>query len=181
MPFCTSLVRLADAEHGVLVAALGDGPADASRFEQVHRDHRGDDADRAAPADDAGDGFLVEAVLQRHHVAVGREVRRDQVRRPRGVVGLHRHHGDVERAPVGLQLGEVQDLRPGDDAALGRRHAVQLQPLGADGLDVLRPGVHQGDVLPELRQPAADIASQGACAHDRYPFCHSVIIAGHGR
>src|SRR5688572_4952577 len=57
-------VRLADAEHGVLVAAFRRGLADASGFVQVDRDHRGDGADHAPPADHAGDGLLVHAILQ---------------------------------------------------------------------------------------------------------------------
>ena len=58
-------VRLADAEHRVLFAAFRRGLADAAGFVQVERDHRGDRAHHAPPADHAGDGFLVHAVLQR--------------------------------------------------------------------------------------------------------------------
>src|SRR2546428_6259759 len=53
--------RLAAAQAGASVAALRHGPADAAGLVQVHRDHRGDRADRSSPADHAGDGFLVEA------------------------------------------------------------------------------------------------------------------------
>ena len=41
--------------------------------------------------------LLVQAVLQRHHEAVRREIRRDQRRRPFGVVGLDRDERDVDR------------------------------------------------------------------------------------
>src|SRR6185437_8166308 len=42
---------LADTEHGVLVAALGDGAADGGGLVHVDRNQRGDHADRLAPAD----------------------------------------------------------------------------------------------------------------------------------
>src|SRR5207237_4754542 len=75
-------VRLADAKHGVLLAAFADGAADAAGFVHVDRDERGDDADDAPPADDAGDGLFVQAVLQRDDEATTREVGRDQLGGP---------------------------------------------------------------------------------------------------
>ena len=165
---------LADAEHGVLVAALGDGPADAGGLEHVDRNQRGHHADRLAPADDARDTLLVQAVLQRHDVAVGRQVLLDQRRRPFGVVGLHRYEGDVDRllARQVLHLGEMHGLGVLDRDLLLRRHAVELQPAAADGLDVFRPEVDQRHVLAGMGEPSTDISTQGARADDRNPLTH---------
>ena len=142
-------MHLADAEHRVLVAALGDGAADAGGLEHVDRDQRGHHAHGLAPADHARDALLVQAVLQRHDEAVGRQVLLDQRRRPFGVVGLHRDEGDVDRllARQVLHLGEMHGLGVLDRDLLLRRDAIELQPAAADGLDVLRPEVDQGDVL----------------------------------
>src|SRR6185295_8453898 len=71
-------VRLTDAKHGVLVAALCDRAANPAGFVEVDRDHRRDDADGSPPSDDARDRFFVQAVLQRDDEALGREIRRDQ-------------------------------------------------------------------------------------------------------
>src|SRR3954469_2589111 len=166
-------VRLADAEHGVLLATLGDGAADSTRFVHVDRDERGDHADHAAPADDSRNRFLVQAVLQRDDEAARREIRRDQCSGPGGVVGLHRDEGDIDRR-LGerLHLGEVQGLRLLHREALGGRHAVELQAARADGFDVLRPGIDQRHVMPELREIAADIAAQGTGADYCDAFGH---------
>ena len=67
-------MRLADAEHGVL-AAFGRGLADAAGFVQVDEIIEAT-APTTRPADHAGDGFLVHAVLQRDDEAALGEVRR---------------------------------------------------------------------------------------------------------
>ena len=64
-------VRLADAEHGVLVAAFAHGAADARRPRTDRpRCIEATTPSVLAPADDAGDRLLVDAVLQRDDEAV---------------------------------------------------------------------------------------------------------------
>jgi len=65
----------------------------------------------------------------------------------------------------------MQDLRPCSEFLFGRE-PVELEPPGADRLDVLRPGIDQGDVVPEMGEVAADIPAERARAHDRDAFCH---------
>src|SRR5712664_3466024 len=151
-------VRLADAEDGVLIAALRDGPADAAGLVQVHRDHRGDHADGASPPDYAGDGFLVEAVLQRNDEAFRGQIWPDQGGRPQRVVGLDRDERDIDRPPgERLDFGQVQGLGALHREPLLGRHAVELQTARPDGFDMLRPRVDQRHVVPEVRERAADI------------------------
>ena len=90
-------MHLAGAEHRVLRPALACGAAHMPGLAQIDGDGAGDAADRFAPADHAGDRLLVHAVLQRDDEAVGRQVLRDQRRRPFGVVRLHADEGDVDR------------------------------------------------------------------------------------
>src|SRR6202043_4146445 len=73
-PLGDAAMDLADAEHRMLVAALGDCAANAGGLEHVDRDERGHHAHGLAPADDARDALLVQAILQRHDIAVGRQV-----------------------------------------------------------------------------------------------------------
>jgi len=72
-------------------------------------------AERLAPADDAGDGLLVHAILQRHHETVWRQILPDQHRRPGGVVGFHADESDVDRLFLGelLRVGDVERAQPG--------------------------------------------------------------------
>jgi hypothetical protein len=101
------------------------------------------------------------------------EVRRDERRRPARIVGLDRNHRHVDRiSRQGLHFGQVQGLRLPDDESLLRRDAVELKAARPDGLYVLRPGIDERDVVPEMRERAPDIASQGARPDDRNAFCH---------
>src|SRR5262249_54748964 len=115
-----------------------------------------------------------EAVLQRYHESVRREVLLDQRRRPFGVIGLHRHEGDVDRllARQPLHLGEVHGLGILDRDLLLRRHAVEGKTLAPDGLAVLRPEADQGDVLAGMGEPAADISAQRSNSDDCNPLAH---------
>ena len=61
--------------------------------------------------------------------------------------------GDVQRAHRHGELGDV----------LGVRDA---QPVLAHVLDVLGPGIDEGDVLAGLHHVRADVAADGACADD---------------
>ena len=89
------------------------GAADMARLEQLHADAAADHAaHRAAPADDARDAFLVDAVLRRHHEAARCQVLADHARRPHRVVRLHRDEGDVDRLLLRqlLHIGDVHGV-----------------------------------------------------------------------
>ena len=77
---------------------------------ELDGDHAGDAAHCLAPADDGGDAFFVDGVLQGNDETVRRQVLADQRRRPFGVVGLGRDDGDVDRllARQRFNLGQVQ-------------------------------------------------------------------------
>ena len=55
---------LAGPKHRVRSAVLGRAAVNEPGFRQIDGDARGDAAERLAPTDDAGDGRLVDAVLQ---------------------------------------------------------------------------------------------------------------------
>src|SRR6516225_1203061 len=55
---------LAGPKHGVRRAVLGGAAMNKPRLRQIDGDARGDAAKRLAPTDDAGDGRLVDAILQ---------------------------------------------------------------------------------------------------------------------
>ena len=59
-----SAMHLADPVDLVAGRVLGAGAADFAGRIEFGRQDRGDRADRPAPADDAGDRLLVDAVLQ---------------------------------------------------------------------------------------------------------------------
>ena len=89
------------------------------------------------------------------------------------VLQLHRDDRDVHRVLLGevLQLHQVDRVHP-DRAALLRRDAFQLQPMGADRLHVGRPPVDQRHVLSAARQVAAHLAADSARADRRDPGSH---------
>ena len=145
---------------------------------QVDDDGAGDAAQRLAPADDAGNGLLVHAVLQRHDEAVGRQVLPDQHRRPGRVVGLHAHEGDVDRLLLGelLHLGQVQRAhRHGElGDVLGVRDA---QPVRLHVVDVLGPGIDERHVLARLRHVRARIPADRSRPDDGNLAAHALLPA----
>ena len=171
-------VHLADAEHGMAGAMFAPGPADVARLAKFDRDGARDRAQRLPPADDAGDGLLIHAVLQRDDEAAGCEVLPDHRRRPGRVVGLGADEGDVDRPLLGeaLQLGHVQGTRRRRE--LG--HVAQVADAQARcpyRLDVLRPEVDEGHVLAGLCHMGAGIAADCARADNRNPGSHSSFSA----
>jgi hypothetical protein len=137
----------------------------------VHADAAGDAADHAPPADDAGDPLLVDAVLERDDEAAGNEVLADQRGGPDRVVRLGADERDVDRVfGEALDLVEVQRLRMDQVLALG---AFELEPVLLDRVDVLGPGIDERDILPRPSKVAADVAADGAGAHERQPLSHS--------
>ena len=166
-------MHLADDDGGVIPVERH-GPADAAGLVQVDREVVGEDAaHRATPADHAGDGLLVDGVLRRHDVALGRQVGPDQHRGPFGVVGLGGDDGDVDGALLGqaLHLRDVHGRHRDRDAFL-LGHAGEVQPPAADGLDMLGPWVDQRDVLPRTRQMPAEIAPHRPGTDDRDALAH---------
>ncbi len=171
-------VHLAGAEHGVRLAALAGATMDVAGRGQVDEDGAGDAAERLAPADDAGNGLLVHAVLQRHDEAVGRQVLPDQHRCPGRVVGLHAHEGDVDRLLLGelLHLGQVERAhRHGEFGdLLGVRDA---QPVRLHVVDVLGPGIDERHVLARPRHVRARIPADRSRPDDGNLAAHALLPA----
>ena len=120
--------------------------------------------------------LLVHAVLQRHDIAVGRQVLLDHHRGPGGVVGLGAHEGDVDRLLLGqlLHVGEVQ--RPHGHRELRHVHGVgDAQAVLAHMLDVLGPGVDERHVLARLHHVRARIAADRARPDDGYLAAHGLL------
>ena len=171
-------VHLADPVDLVARRVLAAGAADLAGRVELGRQDRGDRADRPAPADDAGDALLVDAVLQRHDIAGRRQILPDHRRRPLGVVRLDRDEGDVDRPLLRelLHLGQVQRLGLRDDRFL-RGDAFERQPVLADRLDMLGPRVDQRHVEPVMREVAAGIAADRAGPdHDDALVRHFVLL-----
>ncbi len=169
-------MHFAGAEHGVGRAVLGGAAMDVAGLRQVDGDAGGDAAERLAPADDAGDGFLVHAILQRHHKAVGREILPDQHGGPGGVVGLHADEGDVDRLFLGelLRVGDVQRAHRHGEFRL--RHGVgDAQAVLAHMLDMVRPRIDEGDVLAGLHHMRAGIAADRAGADKSDFLAHAFL------
>ena len=167
-------MHFTNPEDGVFVATLGDGPTDGAGFVHVNRDQRGDGADHPPPADHTGDFFLVQTVLQRHHITVGGEILADHHRRPFGVIGFHRQEGDVDRPLLiqVLQFGDVHGLGGGHGHLFVGGDAVQGQTMGADPRDILRPHVDQGHIVSMLGEMSAHVPAQRADPDDRDSLRH---------
>ena len=134
--------------------------------------------ERLAPADDAGDRLFVHAVLQRHDVAVRRQILPDQHGRPGRVVGLHADEGDVDR----LLLGELLRVRDMQRAHRNREFRDVLgvgdaQAVLAHVLDMLGPGIDEGDVLARLHHMGTGIPADGPRSDDRYLPTHAFLRA----
>src|SRR5262249_33644940 len=158
-------------EDRVAGPARLDGPGDVAGRVGVDADAAGDAADDAAPADHAGDSLLVDPVLQGDDEAARAEVLADQRRRPDRVVRLRADEGHLDRLlEEALRLVKVERGRVNEKLPLG---ALEVQPLPPDRLDVLRPGVDQGDVLTGPRQVTADVAADRAGAHERDSLAHA--------
>ena len=171
-------MHFAGAKHGVRGAVLAGAAVDVAGRGQIDRDAAGDAAERLAPADDAGDGLFVHAVLQRHHVAVRRQILLDQHGGPGGVVGLHADEGDVDRRLPGqlLRVGDVQrahrDREFRDVLGMGDAQAVLSHVL-----DMLGPGIDERDVLARLHHMGAGIAADRTRSDDRYLPAHAFLPA----
>ena len=112
----------------------------------------------------------------------GREVLADQRGRPFGVVRLHADEGDVDRLFLGelLRVGHVQRAHLGGEF----RHVADvadLQAVRSHVLDMLGPGIDEGDVLAGLRHVRAGIAADGARPHDRDLLLGQVASSRHCR
>src|SRR4029077_8304093 len=109
-PLRDTAVHFAGAKYGVRRPALAGAPVDVAGRGQVDRDAARNATKRLAPADDAGNRLFIHAVLQRHDVAVRRQVLLDQHGGPGRVAGLRAHEGDVARRLLGelLRVSDVQ-------------------------------------------------------------------------
>ena len=137
---------LAGAEDVVaLVAALLHPALDLPGRPQRDADLRHHEPDRALGARDRGHDRIGPAVLGRDHVAVGAQVTKRELRRPRRVVDLHGHEGDLEIPRQALRLVEVDGRWPRLEGIMRSGDRDALLP---DGFDVLRPGIDQRDVVP---------------------------------
>ena len=156
-------MHLAGTKHGMCRAVLGGAAMNMAGLRQIDSDRTSDAAERLAPADDAGDGFLVHAILQRHDEGVGRQILADQHRGPGGVVGLHADESDIDRRLLGelLRVGDVQRAhRHGEFRLLhGVGHA---QAVLAHVFDMLGPGIDEGHVFARSHHVGARIATDGA-------------------
>ena len=167
-PWRDAAVHFAGAKYGVRRPALAGAAVDVAGLRQVDRDAAGNAAQRLAPADDAGDRLLVHAVLQRHDIAVRRQILPDQHGGPGRVVGLHADEGDVDRLLLG-ELLRVRDVQ----RAHGHRefrdvHGVgDAQPVLPHVLDMLGPGIDERHVLARLHHMSTGIAADGASSDDR--------------
>ena len=167
-PVGNAAMDLADAKDGVARARFTGRASYLARRMQLDSDRTGDRAQGLAPADDAGDGFLVHAVLQRDDKAGRRQVLLDQSRGPGGVVGFHADKGNVDRRLFGelLRLGQVQRARL-DRERLDIADMGDPQTVLADRFDVFRPRVDVGHVLAGLHHMRPGITADGTRADDR--------------
>jgi hypothetical protein len=161
-------------------AMLGGAAMNVTGLRQVHGDARCDTAKRLAPADDAGNRFLVHAVLQRDDITVRRQILLDQHRRPRGVIGFHAHEGDIDRLLLGklLGIGDVKGAhRHGEFRLLHR--VGDAQAVLSHVLDMLRPRVDEGYVFAGLHHVGAGIAADRAASDkgDFFAHCFLPILA----
>src|SRR5262245_4881819 len=169
-------VDLADAEHRMRGRAFRRLSTHLAGLEQLDGNARSDASQRASPPDDTGDALLVDAVLQRNHVAAGRQIRLDELCHPLGVVRLHAHEGDVHRRLPGERsnLVQVHGFRM-RNLPLLRRHPGEFETVPANRFDILGPAVDQRDIVAMRRQMSAHIAADGAAAEHDDPLTHDVL------
>lgn len=158
--------------------ALAGAAVDMAGLRQVDGDAARDAAQCLAPADDAGDGLLIHAVLQRHDIAVCRQILLDQHRGPGRVVGFHADKGDVDRLLLG-ELLRVRDMqRPHRHRELRDVHRVgDTQAVLAHMLDMLGPWIDEGDVFTGLHHMCSGIAADGARSDDCDSAAHACLPA----
>ena len=128
-------------------------------------------ADRAVAADDALDDRLVQPVLQREHVAVLRQMRRERAGRRLGVLRLHRQ----EDALPGAGEFVRREGRRGDGEFLDRAGDAQAARRGSPRH--ARAPHRRSDVVARALQPRADRAADRARAPDQ----DAVMCLAHAR
>src|ERR1700754_1364361 len=181
-PLRDAAVHLAGAKYGVRRAMLAGAAVDVAGHRQVDRNAAGNAAERLAPADDAGDGLFIHAVLQRHHKTVRRQILPDQHGGPGGVVGLHADEGDVDRRLLRqlLRIREVQ--RAHRDRKFLDVHGVgDAQAVAPHVLDMLGPWVDEVHVLARLHHMGAGIAADRTRSDNRYFPAHAFLPYSHSR
>src|SRR5712672_2197877 len=177
-PLCDPAVHFAGAKYGVRCPTLASSPMDVAGLGQVDRDAARNAAKRLAPADDAGDRLFIHAVLQRHDIAVRRQILLNQGRGPSRVVGLHADEGDVDRRLPG-QLLRVRDVQ----GAHGNREFRDVPGVGdaqavlPHVLNMLGPWIDERHVLARLHHMGAGIPANGTCSDNGYLPPHAVLPA----
>ena len=173
-PWRDAAVHFAGAKHDVPGAVLASAAMDVTGLRQIDRDAAGDAAERLAPANDAGNGLLIHAVLQRHDIAVRRQILPDQHGGPGGIVGFHTDEGDIDRRLPGqlLRVGDVQ--RAHGNGEFRYIHGVgDAQAVFAHMLDMLGPWIDEGHVLARLHHMGAGISPDGTGSDDRDFLAHA--------
>src|SRR5712672_2349921 len=177
-PLRDPAVHFAAPKYGVRRSALAGAAVDVARLRQVDRDAAGNAPQRLAPADDAGDRLFIHAVLQRHDIAVRRQILPDQRGSPGRVVRLHAHEGDVDRRLLG-ELLRVRDVQH----AHGNREFRDVPCVGdaqsvlPHVLDVLGPRIDERHVLARLHHMGAGIPANGTSSDDSYLPTHAFPLA----
>ena len=177
-PLRDPAVHFAGAKYGVRRPALAGAAVDVAGLRQVDRDAARNAPERLAPADDAGDRLFIHAVLQRHDVAVRRQILPDQRGGPGRVVGLHAHEGDVDRRLLGEPL-RVRDVQ----RAHGNREFCDVPGVGdaqavlPHVLDMLGPWIDERHVLARLHHMGAGIPADGTRSDNSYLPTHAFLPA----
>src|SRR5262245_10282531 len=124
-------------------------------------------ADRSAAPNLLLDSQLAQAVLQRQHVAVERQMRLEHVRGIGRVLGLD---GKKHAPPAAHDLSRYERWRLDGERLPG---AVDLQALVANGGYMLRQHIDEGHIVTGTREIGPQRAAYGARTPNQDPVVHS--------
>src|SRR5258706_1933171 len=177
-PLCDPAVHFPGTQYGVRRPTPASAPVDVAGLRQIDRDAARNAPKRPSPADDACDRLFIHAVLQRHDVAVRRQILLDQGGGPGRVVGLHAHEGDVDRLLLG-QLLRVRDVQ----RSHGNREFCDVPGVGdaqavlPHVLNMLGPRIDERHVLARLHHMGAGIPADGTRSDNSYLPTHTFLPA----
>src|SRR5262249_28526596 len=98
-----------------------------------------------------------------------RRVAESDLRRPRGVVNLHRDEGELEVPRQARRLVEVHGGRPGDEGIV---RALDVKTVAPDRLDLLGPRIDEGDVVSGAGEVTAKVAPDRAGSDEHHALLH---------